>query len=207
MSNWLIYGIGFTAQIFFAGRLITQWFLSEKAKKVQTPSIFWKFSLLASLLMFIYGYFREDLAIMLGQVLIYSIYIRNLQLQKEWTSSNIFLKVVVIFFPLLIALYLIFATNYQLSDLVSKSNIATWLVAFGILGQLVFNSRFIYQWIYSEKNRESSLPLGFWLISSLGAILILVYGIFRKDPVLIASHFFGGFVYLRNIHLLRNSIA
>ena len=46
MSNWIIYGIGFLAQILFSGRLILQWIVSEKNKKVLTPSIFWKLSLL-----------------------------------------------------------------------------------------------------------------------------------------------------------------
>ena len=81
MSNWLIYGIGFLAQLLFSGRLLVQWILSEKNKRVITPSLFWKLSLFASFLLFVYGYLRDDFAIMLGQSLTYFIYIRNLQLQ------------------------------------------------------------------------------------------------------------------------------
>lgn len=205
MSNWLIYSIGFLAQILFAGRLITQWFLSERSKKVETPSLFWKLSLVGSILMFMYGYLREDAAIMLGQVLIYTVYIRNLQLQNQWSGSNSLLKIIYIGAPLLIATYLIFISNFDLQYLFSRENIAPWLMILGILGQVVFNSRFFYQWIYSEKKKVSTLPLGFWLLSLVGAVLILVYGILRKDPVLIASHCFGGIVYVRNIYLLRNS--
>ncbi|MEP6261036.1 MAG: lipid-A-disaccharide synthase N-terminal domain-containing protein [Gillisia sp.] len=205
MSNWLIYSIGFLAQILFAGRLITQWFLSERSKKVETPSLFWKLSLVGSILMFMYGYLREDAAIMLGQVLIYTVYIRNLQLQNQWTGSNSFLKIIYIGAPLLIATYLIFISNFDLQYLFSRENIAPWLMVLGIVGQVVFNSRFFYQWIYSEKKKVSTLPLGFWLLSLVGAVLILIYGILRKDPVLIASHCFGGVVYVRNIYLLRNS--
>ncbi len=205
MSNWLIYSIGFIAQIFFAGRLITQWFLSERSKKVETPSLFWKLSLIGSILMFMYGYLREDAAIMLGQVLIYTVYIRNLQLQNQWSGSNNFLKLIYIGAPLLIATYLIFISNLDLSYLFSRENIAPWLIILGILGQVVFNTRFFYQWIYSEKKKVSTLPLGFWMLSLAGALLILIYGILRKDPVLIASHCFGGVVYVRNIYLLKNS--
>lgn len=205
MSDWFIYSIGFLAQFFFGARLITQWFHSEKARKVETPSSFWKFSLFASILMFLYGYFRHDLVIMLGQVLVYLVYIRNLQLQDKWTSSNS--KVIYVGVPLIIAFYLIFFSNLQLRDLISRENIAPWLVTFGIFGQFIFNGRFFYQWIYSEKNKESSLPLGFWLLSMAGAILLLTYGIFRKDPVLIASHCFGGMVYLRNLYLLKLSYS
>lgn len=205
MSNWLIYSIGFFAQFFFAARLITQWVLSEKAKKVETPTAFWKFSLLAAILMFIYGYLRRDLAIMLGQVFIYFVYIRNLQLQDQWRGSNKFLRTIYIGAPVLITLYLIFKSDVRLSQLINRHTISPFLLTFGIIGQVVFNGRFFYQWIYSEKNKESLLPRGFWLISLFGASLILTYGILRRDPVLIASHCFGGFVAIRNLYLLKNS--
>ena len=89
MSDWVIYAIGFTAQLLFSGRLLLQWILSEKNNKVVTPSLFWKLSLLASFLLFVYGYLRDDFAIMLGQSLTYYIYIRNLQLQGQWQKSPI----------------------------------------------------------------------------------------------------------------------
>lgn len=205
MSNWLIFSIGFLAQLFFAGRLITQWFLSERSKKVETPSLFWKLSLMGSILMFMYGYFREDVAIMLGQVIIYIVYIRNLQLQNKWTGENSFLKFIYIGVPIIIGAYLIFISKLDLNYLVSSENIASWLIWFGILGQVVFNTRFFYQWLYSEKKKESTLPFGFWVLSLAGALLILTYGLLRNDPVLIASHCFGGIVYIRNILLLKNS--
>lgn len=207
MSNWIIFSIGFLAQFFFGARLVTQWFMSERSRKVETPTIFWKLSLVASILMFIYGYLREDLAIMLGQVFIYVVYIRNLQLQDQWSGSNRIMKFIYVGVPLIIASYLIFISNLRLDYLISKENIAPWLVGFGILGQIVFNSRFFYQWIYSERQKVSSLPLGFWIISLVGASFILAYGILRKDPVLIASHCFGAFVYFRNINLLKKSFA
>lgn len=206
ISDWIIYGIGFLAQFLFSARLISQWLLSEKSKKVETPSSFWKLSLLGSILLFIYGYLREDLAIMLGQAVIYVIYIRNLQLQKQWTSSNIFLKIVVLGFPLIITIYLSFFSQLSWKELVTGEKIAPWLIIFGIIGQLIFNARFFYQWIYSERKKESSLPLGFWLISLTGAVFIFLYGIFRNDPVLIAAHFFGGIVYIRNLFIMRKSM-
>lgn len=206
MNNWIIYGIGFGAQIFFGARLITQWILSEKAKEVQTPSMFWKFSLFASILLFIYGYLRRDLAIMLGQVLIYIVYIRNLQLQDQWKSVPL-LKITGIGLPVIIASYLYLVSDLQWMELIISDNIPMWLVGFGVLGQLIFNGRFIYQWLYSEKNKESSLPLGFWVLSLIGAGFIFTYAIFRKDPVLLASHLFGGVVYARNLYLLKHSVA
>ena len=88
MSNWLIYTIGFIAQILFSSRLIIQWIYSEREKKVITPTLFWTLSLIASFLLFVYGYLRNDFAIMLGQGLTYFIYIRNLQLQNQWQKFH-----------------------------------------------------------------------------------------------------------------------
>lgn len=207
MNQWLVYSVGFSAQLFFGARLISQWILSERSKEVQTPSMFWKFSLLASIFLFIYGYLRQDFAIMLGQVLIYLIYIRNLQLQDQWNTSNIFFRFIAIGVPVFIASHLLFVSDLTWIDLVKGGNIPTWLVGFGVLGQLVFNGRFIYQWLYSEKNKESSLPLGFWILSLTGSGFIFTYAIFRKDPVLLVSHLFGSIVYVRNLYILKKSVV
>lgn len=206
MENWPIFAIGFLAQLLFSARLISQWFLSEKSQKVETPVLFWKLSLLASILLFTYGYLREDFAIMLGQFLIYGVYWRNLVLMNEWKIRNIFFKGLVVIFPFGIAAYIMFFGSLTWSDvLLSTGNIPGWLIGLGIVAQIVYTSRFFYQWYYSEVNNESSLPMGFWILSLIGAALLFTYGIFRHDPVLIAAHFFGGIIYMRDMYLLQNS--
>ncbi len=72
----------------------------------------------------------------------------------------------------------------------------------GFLGQALFASRFIVQWILSEKKGESHIPLVFWYLSIFGGIGLLVYAIFRKDPVIILGQSFGIFIYLRNLILI-----
>ncbi len=205
MQDWPIFAIGFLAQLLFSARLISQWFLSEKSQKVETPVLFWKLSLLASILLFTYGYLREDFAIMLGQFLIYGIYWRNLNLQGEWQNRNIFFKILVIVFPFAITAYILFLGSLQWQDLFKNQNITGLLITLGILGQMVYTSRFFYQWYHSEKTQESSLPMGFWILSLIGSILLFSYGIFRHDPVLIAAHFFGGIIYVRDMYLLKNT--
>ena len=74
----------------------------------------------------------------------------------------------------------------------------------GFLGQGLFASRFIIQWIYSERKGESHIPIAFWYLSILGGIGLLVYAIFRKDPVIIVGQTFGVFIYLRNLILIKN---
>ena len=205
MSSWQIYAVGLIAQLLFSGRLLFQWILSEKHRKVLTPSLFWKLSLFASFLLFFYGYLREDFAIMLGQAITYFIYIRNLQLQGEWQKAPLVLRISLYMFPLLIVLYSYNNNSYDIEKLFYNEAIPLWLLLLGSAAQIVFNLRFFYQWIYSERKKKSSLPLGFWVLSLIGALLILVYAILREDPVLFIGHITGCFIYIRNIILSRNN--
>ncbi|WP_248920614.1 lipid-A-disaccharide synthase N-terminal domain-containing protein [Pseudomonas entomophila] len=76
-----------------------------------------------------------------------------------------------------------------------------WLIV-GFAGQAVFTGRFVLQWLYSEFKRRSVIPVGFWYLSMLGSALLLVYAIYRQDPVFILGQAFGILVYLRNLQLI-----
>ena len=204
LSNWIIYSIGFLAQLLFSARTIYQWLSSEKKKTVVAPRFFWQVSLFASFLLFLYGYLRNDFAIMLGQSLTYFIYIRNIQLEKQWQKFPYVVRIFLLIFPLLVVLFYFNNNRIDTYHLFNKEEISTFLLVLGIVSQLLFISRFIYQWVYSERRKASSLPKGFWLISLAGSSLILVYGVLREDPVLIAGHVFGLVVYIRNLKLLKN---
>tara|TARA_R110001583_G_scaffold5921_2_gene31194 strand:+ start:2885 stop:3505 length:621 start_codon:yes stop_codon:yes gene_type:complete len=206
MSNWIIYTVGFFAQLLFSGRLILQWILSEKSKKVLTPSLFWKLSLVASFLLFVYGYLRDDFSIMLGQALTYFIYIRNLQIQGEWQKAPKSVRIFLYIFPILLVIYSFNNNTYDIDKLFRNDSIPVWLLIWGSIAQIIFTLRFIYQWLYSEKNKESSLPFGFWLLSLIGSIMILIYAIIRKDPVLLVGHIMGSAIYFRNILILRKQV-
>ena len=84
----------------------------------------------------------------------------------------------------------------------SLSNIEIFFLCIGFLGQGVFASRFIVQWIYSEKKGISSIPIVFWYLSIFGGIGLLTYAIFRKDPVIILGQLFGILIYTRNLILI-----
>ncbi|WP_321287287.1 lipid-A-disaccharide synthase N-terminal domain-containing protein [uncultured Sunxiuqinia sp.] len=199
MKDYLIYSVGFIAQILFFGRTIVQWFKSEHEGKVLSPTIFWKISLLASILMLTYGILRNDAAILIGQILVYFIYVRNIQLKNDWKTMLLPTRIVILAMPIAILGYLFFGTNYSLSTFFKNENNPFMLMVWGIVAQVIFISRFFYQWIYSENRKESILPLGFWIISICGSLMNFIYGIFRLDPVLVAAHSLGMFVYLRNI--------
>ena len=72
----------------------------------------------------------------------------------------------------------------------------------GFTGQGLFASRFIVQWIYSERVGKSTIPVIFWYLSIFGGIGLLTYAIFRQDPVIIVGQTFGIFIYVRNLFLI-----
>ena len=84
----------------------------------------------------------------------------------------------------------------------SLSSLELLFLIIGFIGQGLFASRFVVQWIYSEKRGESSIPLIFWYLSIFGGIGLLIYAISRKDPVIITGQLFGILIYTRNLILI-----
>jgi lipid-A-disaccharide synthase-like uncharacterized protein len=72
----------------------------------------------------------------------------------------------------------------------------------GSVGQLLFASRFLIQWIRSEMAGRSIIPLAFWYCSLGGGLLLLAYAIYREEPVFIAGQIPGIVVYSRNLYLI-----
>jgi lipid-A-disaccharide synthase-like uncharacterized protein len=87
-------------------------------------------------------------------------------------------------------LYEIFIANFD------------WWVILGIVAQLMFTGRFLVQWIASEKEGRSVIPIAFWFFSIAGGLMLLAYAIYRRDPVFILGQAFGVFVYVRNLYLI-----
>jgi lipid-A-disaccharide synthase-like uncharacterized protein len=76
-----------------------------------------------------------------------------------------------------------------------------WLV-FGIVAQLLFTARFVVQWIVSEKLGKSVVPIAFWFLSMGGGLMLLVYGLVRREPIIILGQALAVFIYMRNIVLI-----
>jgi lipid-A-disaccharide synthase-like uncharacterized protein len=87
-------------------------------------------------------------------------------------------------------LFDVFVTNFD------------WWVILGFVAQLMFTGRFLVQWIESERQGRSVIPITFWFFSIAGGLLLLAYAMYRRDPVFIAGQAFGVFVYVRNLYLI-----
>lgn len=75
-------------------------------------------------------------------------------------------------------------------------------VTIGLLGQALFTGRMLVQWMASERRRRSTIPVAFWWMSLLGASMLLVYFIWRKDIVGILGQGLGWMIYIRNLSLI-----
>ena len=78
----------------------------------------------------------------------------------------------------------------------------TSLAVFGILSQFLFGARFIVQWIASERAGRSVMPMAFWFFSIAGGVLTLIYGLAKREPVIILGQSLSVIIYVRNIVLV-----
>lgn len=204
-SALYVYAIGFLAQGFFSARMLIQWILSEKAKRVVSPNAYWICSLAGSILLFVYGWLRDDFAIIFGQLISYYIYIWNLDIKGIWRKIPLGARVAIEALPFLAFGMMLRDVPAFVGSFFHNRSVPLPLLVWGSAGQVIFTLRFVYQWYYSYRRHESILPVGFWIISLVGCAIIVSYGAFRLDPVLIVGQSVGFFTYSRNIILYRKN--
>jgi len=79
--------------------------------------------------------------------------------------------------------------------------IAKMWLGIGLIGQSLFFMRFLFQWVASERQGRSVLPMAFWYFSVAGGTVLLFYAIHRRDPVFIIGQATGLLIYARNLML------
>ncbi len=77
-------------------------------------------------------------------------------------------------------------------------NIDPWKVL-GWTADGLFFSRFLVQWIASERASKSVAPRSFWWLSLFGAVCLALYTNHRGEPVLFAGAVITGLIYARNL--------
>ena len=77
-----------------------------------------------------------------------------------------------------------------------------WL-AFGLLGNAAFASRFLVQWIASERAGESVVPGAFWYVSIVGSMILMIYALHVKNLVFTLAYLPNCVVYVRNLILIQ----
>ncbi|MBR0036136.1 MAG: lipid-A-disaccharide synthase N-terminal domain-containing protein [Bacteroidales bacterium] len=204
--------IGLLAQFFFSARILVQWIKSERAHRIESPTLFWLFSVIGSVLLFAYGWMRDDFSIIFGESLSFYIYLWNLKAKGLYDrmaqTSKLLLAIpwVLAILPVLLLLFIgMNAADFR-QQFFRNEDVPLYALLWGSLGQFIYKSRFVYQWYYSFRHRQSLLPLTFWWLAVIGSAMIIVYGIYRLDWILCLGQI-GIIASIRNIVIGRRQFA
>lgn len=193
--------IGLLSQVCYGLRQLVQWLSTERAKKVVSPTGYWAFSLAGCCFMLTYGYLREDIVIIVGQVLSFYVYVLNLDYKGAWRRVPLLVRVPLYLVPLAGIAAIAFNAPELVDRFLHNPEVPLNLMIYGTAAQAVFISRYAYQVVYSVKRHESCLPPVFWMISIVGAAMILAYGIIRLDPILMLGQSVAILIFARNLYI------
>jgi lipid-A-disaccharide synthase-like uncharacterized protein len=101
----------------------------------------------------------------------------------------------------------LWSAAFWTQDVAESTNISLWLLCVGLFGQTMFFSRFLVQWMVSEKAKKSVFPMAFWYLSLAGGSILFIYAYQRNDPVIMIGQAVGLFVYTRNVMLRKRETA
>jgi lipid-A-disaccharide synthase-like uncharacterized protein len=78
----------------------------------------------------------------------------------------------------------------------------SYIMILGFVGNVLFSMRFFVQWLASERQGESIIPISFWYWSIAGSLIMCLYFIFRRDPIGILAYLPNSLIYIRNLMLI-----
>lgn len=214
-----LYPLGYLAALAFGARFIIQWLQSEKAQKSLVPRSFWHISLLGNLLLMIHSFIQVQYHVCIVQVCNAVISWRNLNLMQTRRPPVSFRTVSLLLLGSIFLASLAFAAQdwmfmrvanwfriptapWQTS---STSSVSFFWHVLGTMAYLLFSSRFWIQWWLAERAHASQLPLSFWWISLIGALLSIAYFIRIGDSVNLIGPLVGIVPYVRNLMLIRKN--
>ena len=185
--------IGWTGQALFFSRFLTQWYASEKQKRIVVPPSFWGMSFAGACCSFLYAFHREQLVFMAAPSVNVFLYARNLFLARSGKGLK---RGTLACIAAGIAALLLTALSTKLNE-----DPSPWWMGIGILGASLWISRFPLQWWISERRGEPQLPTSFFLISLIGGLASLAYAIHLEDAIFIAAFALSPFLYSRTLFL------
>ena len=193
-----VYLIGLSGMGIYGLRILIQWYLSEKSHQVESPGIYWILSSIGAVVLYIYGWLRKDLPIIVGESLGYYVYMWNISVMGLYKKVPKVVVVLQALFPLVILAMIVRDWPSFVSTFLKNEFVPPGLLAYGILGQVTFEIRSLYQLIYSYRRKRSILPLGHWVLAVAGSLMIISYGVIRHDWVLALGQF-SIFFSIRNL--------
>lgn len=204
--------IGLLAQVFFSARILVQWIKSERAHRIESPTLFWLFSVIGSVLLFTYGWLRDDFSIIFGEFLSFYIYLWNLKAKglydrlRQMSQWLLVLPWLLAVLPIVLLCFIGLHADDFSQHFLRNEKVPLYALLWGSAGQFIYKMRFLYQWYYSFRHRQSLLPLTFWWMAVVGSAMIIIYGIYRQDWILCLGQI-GILASIRNIIIGRLQVA
>ena len=195
-----VYLIGLAGMGIYGLRILIQWYLSERSRQVESPGIYWVLSSIGAIILYVYGWLRKDFSIIFGESVGYYIYMWNIGVMGLYKKVPRILIVLQAVFPLVILALIVRDIPTFVDTFLHNKDVPLWLLLFGVLAQLTYELRSVYQLIYSYKRHQSILPMGHWILAVIGSAMIITYGIIRHDWVLAIGQF-SIFFSIRNLML------
>ena len=195
-----VYLIGLAGMGIYGLRILIQWYLSEKTRQVESPGIYWVLSSIGAIILYVYGWLRKDFSIIFGESVGYYIYMWNIGVMGLYKKVPRILIVLQAVFPLVILALIVRDLPTFVDTFLHNKDVPLWLLLFGVLAQLTYELRSVYQLVYSYKRHQSILPMGHWILAVIGSAMIISYGIIRHDWVLAIGQF-SIFFSIRNLML------
>ena len=199
-----VYLLGLVAMGVYGSRILIQWYMSEKSHRVESPGIYWVLSSLGAVLLYVYGWLRKDLSIIVGESLGYYVYMWNIGILGLYKRVPRIVIILQALFPLFIIGLIIKDWTVFVETFLHNEYVPLGLLLFGIAGQVTYEIRSIYQLVYSVRRRQSVLPLGHWVLAVIGSLMIITYGLIRHDWVLAVGQF-SIFFSIRNLMICLSS--
>lgn len=199
-----VYLLGFAGMGIYGLRILIQWYLSEKSHQVESPGIYWILSSIGAIILYVYGWLRKDFSIIFGESVGYYIYMWNIGIMGLYKKVPRIFIVLQAVFPLVILAMIVRDFPTFVDTFLHNKDVPLWLLLFGVMAQLVYETRSVYQLIYSYKRHQSILPMGHWILAVTGSLMIITYGIIRHDWVLAIGQF-SIFFSIRNLMLSLSS--
>ena len=81
-------------------------------------------------------------------------------------------------------------------------NSPIWVYLLGLTGMAIYGLRILIQWYLSEKSHVVESPGIYWVLSSIGAVILYIYGWLRKDFSIIFGESVGYYIYMWNIGIM-----
>lgn len=180
----------------YFARFFCQWLASERAGRTCVPRVFWWLSVLGSVLIGLYTWRIGEPILLLSYLLVLAIYVRNLFLHRAREPRRP-LSITWLLALGLLAWAVVVGLGMQDLELPTGERLHWAVIA--VLGMAIWNSRFIVQWLKSERRGVAYFPKTFWWLSLVGNALVLAYVTHLGDTALIAGFAIGPIVQVRNL--------